>query len=602
MKKSPATPTQNKPESPATPTQNKPAYGPANPPTAPPTRQPNTPAPVRVEYKITNKPTELSIQWVDNEEEADQSSEEEEEDWMESRSNKLYCGETIADAVTKCERSNKGNACPNGRCPNGLKCFMIGEGDCVDEAASNIIITVINKEEETAASNAETADTNTDEDVQMTFYCGSGPKDASYCRQRCPSGLSSECSKGERCYGYIKTCKEPVTSPPTRPPSQFPTKRPTPHPVNNIGKRKNYCAKAKADLELSCINAISCNKGEPACPDGTYCWGDYFCGEEETSKPTSRAPSTKPTLLPTFAQQTLKPTDKPPTLSPIPKKNDEPIIIDGTFLCATNEFELKEKCGLLKDCTGNSQVCEEGQNCMEHECKQSLDKCPLMYIGYHSTGDCKSYWHCTNGVAGVAITCEDGLKFDKVRGICINEEQVNQHCYGPPLTLIEEEQTLLDPTTYDKLCPDGYIGWTTVDPKCHKYYECKKDGTVGHVFVCGAESQFDKNRKECVDEDSVDVDSDCFGSTNTDLVLTPVVRDTTSVSPTTSPIDRPILVNDWASKAGYQTPQLGDSETPPWLAYEVYNNHGGVSCGMYTHIWLLLGLMTIFLFCTNHQH
>ena len=126
MKKSPATPTQNKPESPATPTQNKPAYGPANPPTAPPTRQPNTPAPVRVESKITNKPTELSIQWVDNEDEADQSSEEEEEeDWMESRSNKLYCGETIADAVTKCERSKKGNACPNGRCPNGLKCFMI---------------------------------------------------------------------------------------------------------------------------------------------------------------------------------------------------------------------------------------------------------------------------------------------------------------------------------------------------------------------------------------------------------------------------------------------------------------------------------------------
>jgi len=285
--------------------------------------------------------------------------------------------------------------------------------------------------------------------------------------------------EGENCYGYIE-CSD-TTRPPTRFPTQQPSRRPTNQPVNQIGMNQNYCARSKAALDTDCINAVTCNKGEPPCPDGTYCWGDHLCtGVKKTDTPTMLPTTKRPTMPPSqkpvnteddeqfgsfesppelycaFKQEELETTCHtaqscskyrcPDGMFCHPytceKNTQSPSINDedgGTFLCANSEAELDDKCGLATDCTGNAEVCQEDQVCLRYDCKQDLDMCPLMYIGWHSSKDCIVYWHCSNGEAGTVKLCEAKLKFDKIRGECVSGELVNQNCYGSAIT--EEADT-----------------------------------------------------------------------------------------------------------------------------------------------------------------
>lgn len=59
------------------------------------------------------------------------------------------------------------------------------------EGASNIISSIINKEDDGEV--AALPGVGDPDDFLETFYCGSGPLDASVCRQRCRTGKSEEC-------------------------------------------------------------------------------------------------------------------------------------------------------------------------------------------------------------------------------------------------------------------------------------------------------------------------------------------------------------------------------------------------------------------------
>ena len=171
--------------------ENKPAYGPATPPTPPPSRQPTKHPVISIATQPTNPPTEWSIQWtewVDNDPnewvDNDQS-----EDWSNSEvhESRLFCGKTLIDAADNCGKQI--HHCPEGVCESGLKCFNVEDRSC---GASNIISSIINKEDdgEVAALPGVVGDPD---DFMQTFYCGTGPIDASACRQRCRSGKSEEC-------------------------------------------------------------------------------------------------------------------------------------------------------------------------------------------------------------------------------------------------------------------------------------------------------------------------------------------------------------------------------------------------------------------------
>ena len=649
----------------STTTQNKPAYGPASPPSRPPSRQPTsqiTPAPGR---PATNAPTKWTIQWID-----DEGEETGEEDWSNSvvKETNLYCGETLVDAATNCRKS--GYHCPDGICSNGLKCFAIAEGDCGD-GASNMISTILNPPHaaETVTQTTYPPVSSPSDDIAETFYCGTGPYDASFCHQRCRSGSSDECpgkificsstillacqfivpnlnntefiywasTEDENCYGYITCTTETLA--PSRRPTQTPTKKPSPHPVNNVGWRQNYCAKSKASLELSCINAVTCNEGDPPCPEGLYCWGDYLCGVETlppvTLKPTS-PPTAKPTASPTkteqqsdssfesapelycaFSESELETTCHsaqscskyrcPDGMFCFPYtcvSNKKPISSkDGTFLCATNEAQLVEKCGVAQECTGNSQVCPEGQFCLKYDCKQSLDKCPLMFVGWHSAQGCSDYWYCSNGVVGEQRACDDSSKFDKVRGRCISGVLVNEYCYGPPLTELELQGAT--PPNLEELCPDEYEGWNS-SRDCKEYYECKDGGqSIGPTYICGRGTLFDKVRNRCFEE--AFVDSLCMGPVLSDSESSSLGETVESSSPNMAPTQKPLgssLASFDRSPATTASPVLisknESAEMPPWLEHEIFLPNEGILCIILNTyiIWMISLMLTIILLGT----
>eukprot|EP00578_Thalassiosira_sp_NH16_P020860 CAMPEP_0181083974 /NCGR_PEP_ID=MMETSP1071-20121207/4450_1 /TAXON_ID=35127 /ORGANISM="Thalassiosira sp., Strain NH16" /LENGTH=1372 /DNA_ID=CAMNT_0023165681 /DNA_START=213 /DNA_END=4331 /DNA_ORIENTATION=- len=277
----------------------------------------------------------------------------------------------------------------------------------------------------------------------------------------------------------------PTASPEMKPnvkstniPTMLPTKRnaglpsiiPQEKTPTKIDKPELYCASAKSQLESRCGSAQSCSNGP--CPKGMFCF-PFTCESK--------------------------------------LKDDQ--ISSGTFYCATGFAELDEICGLATECTGKEKACQKGQYCLPYNCKQSLHKCPLMFIGWHSSQDCKQYYKCINGVViGDIKTCEPFLKFDKVRGHCITEDLVNEYCYGGPSVEIEQEQhkeTVTSQGTSLVNCQKGYVGWQSRDGKCKEYYECRRDGSIGPTRVCREGTKFDKTRGVCYDE--MFVNNSCLG-------------------------------------------------------------------------------------------
>lgn len=161
----------------------------------------------------TDPPTELAL---DNSEESWVESDEEEEDFASvdhgggSDSMNLWCGSTQFDATRNC---GTGTACPQGICPDGLKCFMISSicgngapGSNGDPDYSEEEGTVIIDETESSSPTSPPMNPTSDPtfppskglgfDVTDTYFCGFDRADASAsCHKRCRSGSPDECPR-----------------------------------------------------------------------------------------------------------------------------------------------------------------------------------------------------------------------------------------------------------------------------------------------------------------------------------------------------------------------------------------------------------------------
>jgi hypothetical protein len=144
---------------------------------------------------------------------------------------------------------------------------------------------------------------------------------------------------------------------------------------------------------------------------------------------------------------------------------------------------------------------------VKYTCLQNLMECPLNFVGWHSSKDCKTYYYCEQGVASSTDSCGDGMKFDKTREKCTTD-YVDEYCYG--LNSYENNDgPVTQPGTAKELCPPGFSGWQSSDGACNEYQMCTS-GSPGPTRVCGFGLKFDTTRGECIDEALVKIES-CVG-------------------------------------------------------------------------------------------
>ncbi|KAL7551450.1 hypothetical protein ACHAWF_015575 [Thalassiosira exigua] len=522
--------------------------GPTPPPSIPPSLRPTdypTSSP-------TNPPVNWIVGWVDVDEGKGQpfhttqptrepstrpstpssypeSIDNEGEDWSEVIGQELYfCGLTQFDATQNCIRNV--SSCHAATCPGHLMCFAVS-APCDGGVG---VVTEKDQAWETVVPTSSPASSHSYPTVAQTFFCGQDPNDASSCHNRCPTGSPKECPGVEMCFGYISCVgKEAKPLPTLNPPQQM---------------RQHFCAADRKSLETSCASAPTCNTGDPPCPAHQHCFGNHLCSSSgadlATRQPTPALPKV-PTSMPTMTeavtiQQPTQPKSETPELycasnmqelksscafakrcseDPCPRgtycfpftcdysaKPESTIPDTRVFYCVVNFSEFEERCGLLEECPNG--ICPKGQSCLPFDCQQSLDKCPLNFRGYHSSQQCKKYYECHNGVVvGDTKSCGQSLKFDKLRGICVSEEHVDEHCYG--ITEMEEGQhAAMTGVSPMDICRRGFVGWHS-DTNCREYHFCRIDGSVGPSHVCKEGTKFDKVRNECFDE--AYVNSFCYG-------------------------------------------------------------------------------------------
>ena len=327
------------------------------------------------------------------------------------------------------------------------------------------------------------------------------------------SCISGPCPTGYFCFPF--TCESFVKDEPS-----ISGNRPF---VNDEVSASYYCAANMAELDERCGLATECSQNGKTCPNGLSClpfsckqslhkcplnfvgWHSsqdcrtyYECsngvaGASKMCKGTQKFDKVRGECV------TEDLVDRYCYGPPITAIEEE--CKQGTCFCATGMAELNVRCGLATKCTGHGDSCLEGQSCLLFNCKQSLDMCPLNFVGWWGSQDCKSYYECSNGVAGASKRCRENQKFDKLRGVCISGELVDQYCHGAPVSNKEKwQQAMLD-------CSD-FIGWQ-FNGDCKEYNECKVNGSVGPTLVCPTGMKFDRIRHLCINKALVD--NFCYG-------------------------------------------------------------------------------------------
>ncbi|KAL3782904.1 hypothetical protein HJC23_004883 [Cyclotella cryptica] len=406
-------------------------------------------------------------------------------------SDTFFCGYDLEDASTTCHlRCRSGSP---GECPSGETCF--GYTSCTGESPRP---PPTQKPTQPPTSEPTTVS-------NLTEFRGLCAVDYDILQQTCWTAVECNnthpCPQNETCFENVDCSLTtgsgvslfPSTSPvptlgnafntsantqssvPTQTeldliPSPAPvTVNPTPS-VNTIkdspspisSEPQLLCAFSMDELKVSCASAQSCNQGP--CPSGMFCF-PFSCE---------------------------------------PSGSEEHIVSDGkTYYCAQNAAELELSCGILTKCNNGLPPCPKDKSCLEYDCKQIIELCPLNYVGWQSNRECSEYYECKNGIAGKPSFCSAGLKFDKLRGECYEDSTINEYCYGPPV-----QKATRSPTGPPlNLCPKEFIGWHS-SSDCKEYYKCD-DGSAGAIRVCNEGLKFDKVRNECVSESLVN--EFCYG-------------------------------------------------------------------------------------------
>ena len=479
-------------------------------------------------------------------------AEGEEDDWSQLELNNamnLWCGATISEANENCGRN--GYRCPEGVCPmNDLKCFMLDDS-CNDEKTDTNTPT---PRPVVSAPSGEVSD---------TFFCGADRADASSsCHKRCQTGSPTEGPNEMKCFGYVTGCSiDAAMQPPSLELTPIPdiselktqnycakakadletgcftaqtcngdndppcpigtycwgnivcneaneTPHPSPRPSlqltqNPIVLVNGVCATNYDELQKTCWIAALCSNINP-CTDGKKCFENIDCSLVSPKVPFQ--PSKDPTPLPTSNAETTNSVE---------------------LYCAFSEGELGESCSGARSCV--NKTCPLGMICFPFKCNtnestsyelgayiesdnndltssikdNSHELCPDFFVGWHTRADCKEYFECNNGQIGPLYTCGEGLKFDKVRGKCISESEVNQYCYGNSGASNNDDSEIKPNATVVKpKCTLGFTGWDA-KPGCIQYFWCN-NGHKEASHDCGENLLFDLELEVCNFADEVD--------------------------------------------------------------------------------------------------
>ena len=331
-----------------------------------------------------------------------------------------------------------------------------------------------------------------------SLYCASSREELEASCSTAQECVSGPCPSGQMCFPY--ECKEDSSDSATLTTTAKPTNSPTP-PAITAEKiplpdtnAQLFCASTFDELETTCSTTAQSCAGGQECPSGQWCY-EYSCSNKvTTSDPVieNDAPEANPEFNGSGEQQ---PSEKPPQQS-------------GTSYCASSIAQLNERCGLAIQCATDSDCSAQGEFCTPFDCRQNLMHCPLNFVGWHSSKDCKQYYYCEQGASSSSNSCGDGMKFDKTRDKCTTDF-VDEFCYG--LASYEHSSgSITKPGAVAKvLCPPGLTGWHSSDGACNEYQKCTA-GTPGPTRVCGFGLKFDKSRGECIDYALVNIDL-CVG-------------------------------------------------------------------------------------------
>ena len=254
--------------------------------------------------QATASPTASFIEWIDNDEDEgdwSQNNDEDEEDWSQlgeegdgNISANLWCGTSQFDATRNC---GIGTACPGGTCPGNLKCFMVSSR-CDSGSGNNDVGDEVKASAESPtpspASSSSVPEITTSApsdgvglDPFDSFFCGVDRTDASTsCHKRCRSGSSTECDGGMTCFGYT-SCTVEAPADPLTPSTSEPMPSPTPQPDSVV---YGLCAADYPELQEICWSAKECSTNDP-CPDGQMCFENINCDLTAPKKQPTLAPS-----------------------------------------------------------------------------------------------------------------------------------------------------------------------------------------------------------------------------------------------------------------------------------------------------------------------
>jgi len=336
---------------------------------------------------------------------------------------------------------------------------------------------------------------------------------------------------------------EEVASPPPPPPPQTPKPiaalppPPTPNtPINNIGKKGQYCLKSLAALDTDCPTAKTCNGDSDECPDGTYCWKERMCGKaaEETPPP------------PLTIQPTPKITPQPITTNKPTRKEFD---MSDTYFCGSDSVSAALSCH--KRCrSGLDSECDGGETCFGYtSCKAEVSRPPITKAETKQPTKVPTNKPVQNPTPRPTSkqTTAAPQSTDTQQLLCASSLEELETTYrtaesceeGPctsglfcfPFKYTDDNSTPLPPTPPPSpkpitqqqpvgdievisiadrgvTCPKTeFVGWHT-STDCTEYFRCNK-GSLGVVKVCPPDEKFDKVRSQCHSKEYVN--SFCYG-------------------------------------------------------------------------------------------
>ena len=423
-------------------------------------------------------------------------------------SDTYFCGVTHTDAVSSCHKRCRSGS--PAECPTGESCFR-NVYQCSAEIprpdpTSPPTLSPPTLSPVTQAPSSHPTDNNLVVTTSPTVGADNGPAvqppnlPGLYCArsmdeleascstaQEC--GGSEPCLIGQMCYPY--ECKGSsdsssatltTTAEPTLP-SATTTAENMPLPPESGGVFGWFCGSSFEELDTTCsTTAQKCVYERQDCPSGQGCY-QYYCNNVASENQVVENDATEAT----------------------PGSNgsaEQPIQNSESSYCASSIAQLDERCGLALQCATDNDCNVQGEICMKYDCRQNLMQCPLNFVGWHSSKDCKQYYYCEQGVSSSSDVCGDGMKFDKTRDKCTTD-YVDELCYG--LASYEHNSgSITQPGAAKILCPPGFTGWHSSDG-CNEYQKCTA-GTPGPTRVCGFGLKFDTARGQCIDEALVNID------------------------------------------------------------------------------------------------